>query len=34
VPTNVPAIALTVMVIVAAVLTLFAGWIYRSRDAL
>jgi ABC-2 type transport system permease protein len=34
VPTNVPAIALTVMIVVAAALTLFAGWVYRSRDAL
>ncbi len=34
VPTNFPAAALTVMVAVAAVLTLCAGWIYRSRDAL
>jgi ABC-2 type transport system permease protein len=33
VPTNVPVIALTVMVVAAAVLTLSAGWIYRSRDA-
>jgi ABC-2 type transport system permease protein len=34
VPTDFPAVALTVMVAVAAVLTLCAGWIYRSRDAL
>jgi ABC-2 type transport system permease protein len=34
VPANVPAIALTLMVVVAAALTLFAGWVYRSRDAL
>jgi ABC-2 type transport system permease protein len=34
VPTNFPAAALTVMVAVAAVLTLCAGWFYRSRDAL
>jgi ABC-2 type transport system permease protein len=34
VPTDFPAAALTVMVAVAAVLTLCAGWIYRSRDAL
>jgi len=33
VPTDFPAIALTVMVVVAAALTLCAGWIYRSRDA-
>jgi ABC-2 type transport system permease protein len=34
VPTDFPAIALTVMVAVAAALTICAGWIYRSRDAL
>jgi ABC-2 type transport system permease protein len=34
VPTNFPVAALTVMVAVAAVLTLCAGWIYRTRDAL
>jgi ABC-2 type transport system permease protein len=34
VPTDFPAVALTVMVVVAAALTLLAGWIYRSRDAL
>ena len=34
VPANFPAVALTVMVVVAAALTLCAGWIYRSRDAL
>jgi ABC-2 type transport system permease protein len=34
VPTNFPAAALTVMVAVAAVLTLCAGWIYRTRDAI
>jgi ABC-2 type transport system permease protein len=34
VPTDVPVIALTVMVVVAAALTFVAGWIYRSRDAL
>ena len=33
VPTDFPAIALTVMVVVAAALTLCAGWIYRTRDA-
>jgi ABC-2 type transport system permease protein len=33
-PTDVPAVALTVMVVVAAVLTVLAGWIYRSRDAI
>ena len=33
VPTDFPATALTVMVVVAAALTLCAGWIYRSRDA-
>jgi ABC-2 type transport system permease protein len=33
-PTDFPVVALAVMVVVAAVLTLFAGWIYRSRDAL
>jgi ABC-2 type transport system permease protein len=34
VPTDVPVIALTVMVVVAAALTFLAGSIYRSRDAL
>jgi ABC-2 type transport system permease protein len=34
VPTNFPAAALTVMVAVATVLTVCAGWVYRSRDAL
>jgi ABC-2 type transport system permease protein len=34
VPTEFPAGALAVMVVVAAALTLVAGWIYRSRDAL
>ena len=34
VPTNFPAVALAVMVVVATALTLCAGWIYRSRDAL
>jgi ABC-2 type transport system permease protein len=33
VPTDFPAVALTVMVLVAAALALCAGWIYRSRDA-
>jgi polyether ionophore transport system permease protein len=33
VPTDFPTTALTVMVVVAAALTLCAGWIYRSRDA-
>jgi ABC-2 type transport system permease protein len=33
VPTDFPAVALTVMVAVAAALTFCAGWIYRSRDA-
>ena len=32
-PTDYSAVALTVMVVVAAALTLCAGWIYRSRDA-
>ncbi len=32
-PTDFPAVALTVMIVVAAALTLLAGWIYRSRDA-
>jgi len=32
-PSHYPAVALTVMVAVAAALTLVAGWIYRSRDA-
>jgi len=34
VPTDFPAVALTVMVVVAVVLTMLAGWIYRRRDAL
>jgi ABC-2 type transport system permease protein len=34
VPTDFPAVALTVMVVVAVVLTMLAGWIYRHRDAL
>jgi ABC-2 type transport system permease protein len=34
VPTDVPVVALTVMVVVAAALTFLAGWIYRSRDAI
>jgi len=34
VPTDVPVIALTVMVVAAAALTLLAGWIYRIRDAI
>ena len=34
VPMHYPVVALTVMVVVAAALTLVAGWIYRSRDAL
>ncbi|HEY6645866.1 MAG TPA: ABC transporter [Mycobacterium sp.] len=33
VPTDFPAVALAVMVIAAAALTILAGWIYRSRDA-
>jgi ABC-2 type transport system permease protein len=33
-PMDFPAAALAVMVVVATVLTLCAGWIYRSRDAL
>jgi polyether ionophore transport system permease protein len=33
-PSSVPATALVVMIAVAAALTLVAGWIYRSRDAL
>ena len=33
-PLNYPVVALTVMVVAAAGLTLVAGWIYRSRDAL
>jgi ABC-2 type transport system permease protein len=33
-PTDFPAVALAVMAVVAAALTLVAGWIYRSRDAL
>jgi ABC-2 type transport system permease protein len=32
-PLHYPVTALTVMVVVAAALTLVAGWIYRSRDA-
>jgi ABC-2 type transport system permease protein len=34
VPTDVPVIALTVMVVAAAALTVLAGWIYRIRDAI
>jgi ABC-2 type transport system permease protein len=34
VPTDFPAVALTVMVVAAAALTILAGWTYRSRDAL
>ena len=34
VPTDFPALALTVMAVIATALTLVAGWIYRSRDAL
>ena len=34
VPTDFPAVALTVMAVIATALTLVAGWIYRSRDAL
>ena len=34
VPTDVPVIALTVMVVAAAALTFLAGWIYRIRDAI
>jgi ABC-2 type transport system permease protein len=33
-PLNYPVIVLTVMAVIAAALTLVAGWIYRSRDAL
>jgi ABC-2 type transport system permease protein len=33
-PMDYPVVSLTVMVVVAAALTLIAGWIYRSRDAL
>ena len=33
-PTDFPAAAMAVMVVVAAGLTLLAGWIYRSRDAI
>jgi ABC-2 type transport system permease protein len=33
-PMNYPVIALTVMAVIAAALTLVAGWIHRSRDAL
>jgi ABC-2 type transport system permease protein len=33
-PVDYPVVALTVMVVIAAALTLCAGWIYRSRDAL
>jgi ABC-2 type transport system permease protein len=33
-PTDVPVIALTVMVVAAVALTLLAGWIYRIRDAI
>ena len=32
-PTHYPVVALTAMAVVAAALTLCAGWIYRSRDA-
>ena len=32
-PMDFPAVALAVMVVVAAALTLLAGWIYRRRDA-
>jgi ABC-2 type transport system permease protein len=34
VPSSVPVTAITVMVVVAAALTVVAGWLYRSRDAL
>ena len=34
VPTDFPALALTVMAVIATALTLVAGWIYRGRDAL
>ena len=34
VPSSVPVTALVVMVVVTAELTLLAGWIYRSRDAI
>lgn len=33
-PTDYPVIAMTVMVVIAAALTLAAGWIYRVRDAI
>jgi ABC-2 type transport system permease protein len=33
-PMNYPVVALTVMAVIAAALTLCAGWIYRRRDAL
>jgi ABC-2 type transport system permease protein len=33
-PANYPVVALTVMVAVAAALTLVSGWIYRGRDAI
>jgi ABC-2 type transport system permease protein len=33
-PVNYPVVTLTVMVAVAAALTLVSGWIYRSRDAI
>ncbi|MDT5018081.1 MAG: polyether ionophore transport system permease protein, partial [Mycobacterium sp.] len=33
-PLDYPVVALTVMTAIAAALTLFAGWVYRSRDAL
>jgi ABC-2 type transport system permease protein len=33
-PMHYPVVALTVLVVVAMALTLVAGWIYRSRDAL
>jgi ABC-2 type transport system permease protein len=34
VPMHYPVVALTVMIVIAAALTLVAGWVYRSRDAL
>jgi polyether ionophore transport system permease protein len=33
-PMDYPVVALTVMAVIAAALTLCAGWIYRSRDAI
>ena len=33
-PTDFPAVAMAVMVVVAVALTVAAGWIYRSRDAI